>query len=127
MAANNILIILGMHRSGTSVITQWLQNCGLHVGDSLVEADVGNKDGYFEDWDFVRIHLDALKYCGFPDSGLISEPIELTNIYHSEKIDWNVAFKNSLYKQWGWKDPRTCLFLSQYRNIVPHAKYLIIL
>jgi len=41
------LVILGMHRSGTSLITQWLKNCGLSVGDSLHGADVGNAEGHF--------------------------------------------------------------------------------
>lgn len=26
--------------------------------------------------------------------------------------------------QWGWKDPRTCLFLSHYRELLPGAYYL---
>ena len=36
--ANDILVIAGMHRSGTSLITHWLHDCGLQVGERLVGA-----------------------------------------------------------------------------------------
>lgn len=115
-----------MHRSGTSLIAQWLRKCGLHIGNYLVGADEGNKDGHFEDWDFVRIHQHALKHYGFPITGFINEHIEITDPYHLEKIRVNIEFKNRLNNQWGWKDPRTCLFLNNYRAVLSNAKYLII-
>ncbi|HZX74061.1 MAG TPA: hypothetical protein VFE57_06560, partial [Cyclobacteriaceae bacterium] len=61
MAPNKILVVTGMHRSGTSVVTQWLQQCGLHVGDELLGAGIGNSVGHFEDVDFLRAHSDFLK------------------------------------------------------------------
>ena len=54
--ASKILIIVGMHRSGTSLITQWLYRCGLSIGNKLAPADIGNVEGYFEDSDFLKLH-----------------------------------------------------------------------
>ncbi|HXB12860.1 MAG TPA: hypothetical protein VNZ45_12810, partial [Bacteroidia bacterium] len=34
--------------------------------------------------------------------------------------------KNRLHTQWGWKEPRTCLFLNIYKELIPKAKYLIL-
>jgi hypothetical protein len=40
---NNVpLIILGMHRSGTSLFASWLDKCGINMGDKMLGAGVGN-------------------------------------------------------------------------------------
>ena len=53
---NKVLIVAGMHRSGTSVIAQWLQRCGLCLGENLLGPAIGNNEGHFEDTDFVFLH-----------------------------------------------------------------------
>ena len=58
--ASKVVVIVGMHRSGTSLITQWLQRCGLFIGDSLEGPGVGNVQGHFEDIDFLQLHQELL-------------------------------------------------------------------
>ena len=127
MNDQHILIILGMHRSGTSLITQWLHKCGLHVGDRLMGSSESNKDGHFEDLDYVRLHEEILKNYKFPGAGFITEQLNIKDRYYIEKLRSNVEFKRRLHNQWGWKDPRTCLFLDYYPELLPEAKYLVIL
>lgn len=127
MNDQHILIILGMHRSGTSLITQWLHKCGLHVGDRLMGSSESNKDGHFEDLDYVRLHEEILKNYKFPGAGFVTEQLNLKDRYYIEKLRSNVEFKRRLHNQWGWKDPRTCLFLDYYPELLPEAKYLVIL
>lgn len=123
---NNVLVIAGMHRSGTSLITQWLYRCGLPVGDELMGAGVGNKEGHFEDMDFVRLHESLLQQHDLSDTGLwLDKPPVLTEA-EQEQVAALVAEKNDNRIAWGWKDPRTCLFLPAYRAALPHARYLII-
>ena len=45
-----------MHRSGTSLISNWLHHCGLQLGEHLLEAGNGNEEGHFEDVEFLRMH-----------------------------------------------------------------------
>jgi hypothetical protein len=124
---NKVLVITGMHRSGTSLITQWLQKCGLHIGTQFLGAGIGNTDGHFEDIDFVEAHRGILRKLTGNDEGLLN----LDNIClvgDEEKVlEELVRRKQSWHGQWGWKDPRTCLFLDAYREILPAAKYLVIL
>ena len=42
------LLILGMHRSGTSLLSSLVQSLGINIGDRLVCADMHNPAGYFE-------------------------------------------------------------------------------
>jgi hypothetical protein len=115
-----------MHRSGTSLITHWLQRCGLQVGETLVEASTANKEGHFEDREFLKLHEEILLSNGFDNSGLIYEkPLDISE-YQLEKLKAIIRVKESHYDQWAWKEPRTCLFLDTYRELLPHAKYLVI-
>jgi len=115
-----------MHRSGTSVVTQWLNGCGLHVGEELVGAETGNEDGHFEDIDFLHAHQSILKGRRITDEGYTEAIPELSN---DEKDTLNdiISYKNGFNQQWGWKDPRTCLFLDTYRQLIPTAFYFVVL
>lgn len=124
---NKVLIIVGMHRSGTSLITGWLQKCGLEIGEYLLGSGSGNIEGHFEDVDFYNLHAEILTSNNFPDSGIIDDDVNYITPYFKEKINNIVSIRNSKFKQWGWKDPRTCLFLDTYREILPDAYYLIVL
>lgn len=120
------LIIAGMHRSGTSLITHWLHRCGLQVGETLLEASAANKEGHFEDREFLKIHEDILTSNGFENSGLIYDKPLAISEYQMEKLKAIIRVKENHYAEWGWKEPRTCLFLDTYRQLLPDAKYLVI-
>lgn len=55
-----IIVVLGMHRSGTSALTKGLEALGICLGDRLIGADKNNKKGYFEDKDIVAINNELL-------------------------------------------------------------------
>ncbi len=58
------LIVVGMHRSGTSLTANWLARSGLFVGDTLLANRVDNPMGHFEDESFLHLHEDILKANG---------------------------------------------------------------
>jgi len=120
------LVIAGMHRSGTSLISNWLNKCGLHLGETLMGAAPSNEEGHFEDMEFLKVHEEILTDNKLPHTGLIDEYHIPISIYHKEKLKSVINIKNKLHRQWGWKDPRTCLFLDTYKELLPDAKYLVI-
>lgn len=126
MQQNNILVIAGMHRSGTSMITHWLHECGLNVGENLLGAGIGNTEGHYEDMDFYQLHVDHLLENKLPYTGFIGEAAPAFSPKTEKTLKDIIAAKNKEFAQWGWKDPRTCLFLNTYEKLLPDAKYLII-
>lgn len=124
---NKILVVTGMHRSGTSLITQWLQRCGLHVGDELLGADTGNDNGHFEDLDFLNSHKALLKSRRLSDNGFTSTTLKPLSHEEKDKIRDIIKYKNGFNQEWAWKDPRTCLFLDAYHNLIPDAFYFVVL
>ncbi|MDB5007523.1 MAG: hypothetical protein JWP45_1916 [Mucilaginibacter sp.] len=125
--SNNILLIVGMHRSGTSVISQWLQKCRLNIGENLLGSGIGNVEGHFEDLDFYRYHEDVLQENHLSTQGYVTRPVKKLSYYQEEKLKALTSFKNKMSEQWGLKEPRTCLFLTHYRKLIPDAHYLVVL
>ena len=115
-----------MHRSGTSLITNWLYHCGLQVGECLVKANPGNKEGHYEDVEFLKLHEEILSGNGLSPGGLVHDKKIDISEYQLEKLKAIINVKERHYEQWGWKEPRTCLFLDIYRELLPGAKYLVI-
>gem|GEM_PF-3167133 len=127
------VIILGMHRSGTSFLASHLARRGLHLGEDLLEAREGNKRGHFESMEVMRTHFELLDEA-FPGrrelfgefSSFVPEPpeVDFTEAHHSRAA----SAVNSLGVDgpWGWKDPRTCLFADLWLDTVPEARLLCI-
>ena len=55
------ILILGMHRSGTSALTGMLSLLDFHLGSELMEESIANVKGYFESNSLCRIN-DKLLY-----------------------------------------------------------------
>ncbi|HVV53684.1 MAG TPA: sulfotransferase, partial [Mucilaginibacter sp.] len=115
-----------MHRSGTSLVTNWLHSCGLQVGEELLGDAPGNTEGHFEDMEFLKMHEEILLSNNLPDTGLTSGTEPAVSDYQREKIRSIIDVKNTRFEQWGWKEPRTCLLLGLYHELLPEAKYLVI-
>jgi len=58
------IVVLGMHRSGTSLVAGILRNAGVLMGDKFLPPDEFNLRGYFEDTDFLWINKGILESAG---------------------------------------------------------------
>lgn len=58
----SIVIILGMHRSGTSAVANLISSLGFDAGDNLRIGDEENQKGYWEDNDIIRLNNEILSY-----------------------------------------------------------------
>ncbi|MFO7144775.1 chromosome partitioning protein ParA [Arthrospira sp. PCC 8006] len=122
---SQVLIITGMHRSGTSLTASLLQSAGLHIGRRLMQGTEFNPKGYFENIDFFEFHLDLLRSQGVNvDGWTLQDNLDVPE----EFIDQANAIveKNSLSHIWGWKEPRTTLFLDFWAELLPDARFLLI-
>ena len=122
---HSALIITGMHRSGTSLTTSLLESAGVHIGDRLMAAGTGNAKGHFEDWDFVDLHRQTLIAQEINPEGWTTASnlaFEGADMLHAQTL---AAAKNKRLV-WGWKDPRTTLFLNSWQELIPHAKFIFV-
>jgi len=120
-----IVIITGMHRSGTSLVANIIQKAGVHLGDKLVAPNQGNPRGHFEDVDFFQFHENILKRLG--QTILVQHALDLNELTLAETDLAKQLIELHHDKQiWGWKDPRTCLFLDFWHNLLPKVNYIFI-
>ena len=62
---NDLIVVVGMHRSGTSAITRGLATLGCVLGDTLIEAIPGvNDKGFWEDVDVNTFNQQLLQQHG---------------------------------------------------------------
>ena len=121
-----VLVITGMHRSGTSLIAQYLGECGLNLGDRIVPANIGNPLGYYEDQDILDFHRKVLKnhkVSEFP-TRLRSLEFDLTDGERREARE--IVGARSHLSRWGWKEPRTALFLNFWQSCLGGATFLFL-
>lgn len=57
-----LIVVLGMHRSGTSTITRALQVFGIDLGDKLFPPLAPNPKGYWEDGDILGLNIEMLNF-----------------------------------------------------------------
>lgn len=129
--SSKVLIITGMHRSGTSLLSQYLSQCGLHIGKELINFDTISSqsayNGHHEDRDFLEFHREIMarvRIYGFPTNQL---QLLLFKINYSDRQKAIKLIKSrENLAQWGWKDPRTTLFLDFWHDIIVAPKYLFV-
>jgi hypothetical protein len=114
------LIIVGMHRSGTSLLTSILKHAGLSIGEELLEPHDCNKNGFFENMDFLQFHQHVLTHPDGWDLQTVDTLPEEQDRMASELISKNAR------AEWGWKDPRTTLLMDYWRKKIPNAYFLFI-
>ncbi len=114
--------ILGMHRSGTSVITRAINLLGVYLGtdDKVSGCGVDNPEGFWEHTDICAFHERVLAAfhrrwntaSPMPEDWQQSEIIRPFRKELRQLITANFAG----HALWGWKDPRTCLLLPLWRE-----------
>ena len=118
------VIILGMHRSGTSMIGGVLSKLGVDMGKELVGKSWSNPLGHFEDKEFLSLNNRILEAAG----GSWNSPPGRKAIL-SQKATFVKQIKNLIGKGdseiWGWKDPRTSLTIELYMSYLADPYFLV--
>ena len=129
----NIVCVLGMHRSGTSLLTRILNLMGVSLGpeDTLGNPRDGNPTGHWELDEFMVLNDAILTAFGgrwdsppiFP-SGWESDP-SLEAVKQRAQTFIQDTFGKT--EMWGWKDPRNCLTLPFWQQLLPNMRYILCL
>jgi len=132
------VIILGMHRSGTSLVARILSRLGLFVGAHI--------DGHHESIFFRARNQMLLERCGgswdrpLPIQALLDQPDlrdaavrQLRSSVRSAAFLQHLGPRRYLRRlrgraigPWGWKDPRTVLTLPLWSEVFPEAALLMV-
>ncbi|WP_157956440.1 hypothetical protein [Dyella sp. C11] len=120
MAQATAILVLGMHRSGTSATTRVLNLLGADLGSNLLEAQADNAKGFWEHAEAVEIHEELLAALGrtwhdvreMPD-GWLEQPASYAAI---DKIVHLIRGDFAGKTLWSVKDPRMCRLVPLWRE-----------
>jgi LPS sulfotransferase NodH len=140
------LIILGMHRSGTSLTVRLLRDLGIHMGSRLSRdaeaihfqkinrriyrsagSNWGVIDGLLESMEsaqFVETNTERALQALFPGRTLLNSRKGISDFFGEPLWD-QVSSGEPIW--WGWKDPRTTLTFPVWLRVFPHARFLHVL
>ncbi|RYG15247.1 MAG: glycosyl transferase, partial [Chitinophagaceae bacterium] len=116
-----LIVVLGMHRSGTSTVMNALSCMGVSLGDELLPPGIDNPKGFFEDKSFNALNIEMLDKIGqywFSLSLVTDEHVDyLISLGYLEKaIDLlNKKIEGSAI--FGFKDPRVSKLLKFWKIV----------
>ena len=93
-----ILIVLGMHRSGTSALAGLLSHLSIPMGDNLMTPVEGENDkGFFEDEEIVELNDQLLSKLGmsWDDARLMPDKWWMQDDVNEIKIEIKILAKAS--------------------------------
>ena len=123
-----VIVVLGMHRSGTSLATRALRALGVSLGGNLsAESSPDNAKGHWEDRDVLAFNERlmatlALEWdvVGAHDSALMSAPSLAPMVEEARAL---VQSKIVGGETWAFKDPRTARLWPFWRRVFADGEF----
>lgn len=116
------IIVLGMHRSGTSAVTKAVESLGVNLGDNLIPAAEDNKKGFFEDRQIIDINDRLLKLAGMKWYSVEEFPTYILDSPQGKSLEVEarrlICNRLEINNIWGFKDPRCSRLLPFWQNVL---------
>jgi hypothetical protein len=115
-------LVLGMHRSGTSAVTQLLALAGAQLPANVMPGDEHNAKGYFEPWKIAIFNDERLRAAGSAWDDPFAYPYRaLTPDQDQAWLDAAMALFDKEFPKAAWplmKDPRATVLLPMWREVL---------
>ena len=114
------VVVIGMHRSGTSCLAGCLQDLGLNLGEVNTAAP-HNKKGNREDPRLWVVHDAVLSRVGAAWDRPPTEPVAWT-VEEKAALKAVLAEYEAVPRPWGFKDPRATVLLDGWLEVLPELR-----
>jgi hypothetical protein len=123
------VIVLGMHRSATSLVAKGLHDAGVAMGDDLLQGHSSNPWGHFEDIEFIALNDAILRAAGGswdnpPPEEAILDQASRYEASIKALVAANDGNVDPDYPIWGWKDPRTTLTIRLFVRYLTRPHFI---
>jgi len=117
------IILTGMHRSGTSMFARFMHESGICMGETFYIDKTANRYGHYEDMDFLNLQRHELIRHFKGEDWLVFHNFTHTDDFATKaaKLYRGKVSKNNC-SEWGWKDPRTTLFMDFWMEVDPSIR-----
>lgn len=120
-----IYVVLGMHKSGTTLVSQILHHSGINMGefDEGVSYDKGNK---YERTETLALDMEILGTSDFEVLDLTAHGQLTLNDAQRHKMREIISACDSTHEDWGFKDPRCALTYRLWAEELPPHKVIAV-
>lgn len=127
--AHRLILVLGMHRSGTSAFARALGVFGVELGGSLLPAHPCNPKGFFEDEDVYAFNKALLAFLGltwhaFPPADAARLHAMAVGGWGRDALDL-LREKMAGHRLFGLKDPRISALLPFWRPVLAASQVAV--
>lgn len=119
------VLITGFHRSGTSAVARAFHRAGLFMGDTLLGSEPANPYGHFEDEAVIELHDSLLNREGLTWKS--TSPVHDRSPAQADIAEYVEGRRARSVDEWGVKDPRVCLFLTEWLAAAPRAEVVFVI
>jgi len=115
LEGSTAVIVLGMHRSGTSALTGMLHHLGVELGNRLLAPSPEDPRGYWEHWDVYQLNHTIMAGFGYrwDDVRPMPSAFEQGEACRLARRELQAVLARDFagISLWGLKDPRLCRLL----------------
>ena len=122
MSERTAYLVLGMHRSGTSAMTQVLALAGASLPHNVMSGDEHNAKGYFEPWKVAMFNDERLRAAGAAWDDVFAFPFRALpkraerNWINRAEAMFGEEFGDAAYPL--LKDPRVTVLMPLWRTVL---------
>ena len=130
----NPVVVVGMHRSGTSLVSRILDDCGVMMGKDLQEDHESLFFIGLNEWIYDNAGASWERPGALSELTTLPAAMEAIEEYVRKRLSSRSSrkysgkpLKNGLFSmegRWGWKDPRNGPTLPLWRSIWPDMKVI---
>lgn len=125
------IIVAGMHRSSTSLVTSLIASSGYWMPDEQLPPRPDNPKGYFEDLRMHKLHLEMMwKHDSNWDNAQRWRQLRRKDLTVPPELEPEAEELVRLYDEhepWVWKNPRATMWLEEWGRRFPDALVVVCL
>jgi hypothetical protein len=120
-----IYVVLGMHKSGTTLVSQILHHSGISMGEIDTQWDYDSANKY-EDQEFLHLNMELIRALDY-EVLYVPPPEDLTaTTEQRERTRRLLAERSARHADWGFKDPRTTLAYPLWAEELPEHRIIAV-
>jgi hypothetical protein len=129
MKGKRAVLVLGMHRSGTSAISRFVNMLGFDLGEHLMEAREDNPKGFWENSEIIRFNEELMSADGIRWDSIdpnIDKTIDRGLRPKSQRSAHAIIQKEFSSDDIVIKDPRMCRLLPVWQKLLADLEFDVV-
>jgi hypothetical protein len=120
-----IYVVLGMHKSGTTLVSQILHHSGISMGEIDTRRGYDDSNQY-EDQESLHLNMELIRAPDYEVLYIPPPPELVPTVQQRERMRRFIADRSVRHADWGFKDPRTTLVYPLWAEELPEHRLIAV-